>query len=121
MKSFLVLYDKKQPNLLNEALLNDHINFLKQLDMQGALILCGPLTNNKQAIFYIKADSRDEVCQFILKDPFIREKYYAEFSIDEFLPANSENNWLMSSSQTLNNLSFHQRKHLLEITQELAC
>ncbi len=105
MKSFLVLYNKKQINLLNDTLLNDHINYLKELDSQGALMLCGPLTSNEQAMFYIKSVSHDDVRQLILKDPFIREKYYTEFSIDEFLPANSENNWLMSSSQTLNNLA----------------
>lgn len=97
MKSFLVLYSKKQPNLLNEILLNDHINYLKELDSQGTLMLCGPFTNNEQAMLYIKTSSLDEVHQLILKDPFIREKYYTEFSINEFLPANSENNWLMAS------------------------
>lgn len=105
MKSFLVLYNKKQPKLLNQTLLNDHIHYLKQLDLQGSLMLCGPLINNEQAVFYIKVASLDEAQRLILKDPFIQKKYYSEFSIDEFLPANSENDWLMSSPQTINNLS----------------
>lgn len=110
MKSFLVLYNKKQSHLLNPALLNDHINYLKKLDSQGFLLLCGPLTNNEQAVFYIKIASLEEAQQLILKDPFIQEKYYSDFSISEFLPANPENDWLMSSSQTINNLSASVKK-----------
>ncbi|MCC2626267.1 MAG: hypothetical protein K0R14_2140 [Burkholderiales bacterium] len=40
MKSFLILYDGKHPQIFNDALLKEHINFLKDLKY---LSICGRL------------------------------------------------------------------------------
>jgi hypothetical protein len=39
------------------------------------------------------------------QDPFIMENYYQTYEINEFFEANDENNWLMTSSQTVENLN----------------
>lgn len=94
MGAFLVLLEGKDRQRLTDHLLNEHINFLKQLKKEGRLVICGPFVETEQALLVIKADSLLVVEQLIKQDPFIRDRYYQQFSIQEFVEANEENNWL---------------------------
>ena len=47
--------------------------------------------------------SIEEVKSLINNDPFIKEKYYEAYDIQEFLEANDENNWLIIIPQTQGN------------------
>jgi uncharacterized protein YciI/GNAT superfamily N-acetyltransferase len=109
MKSFLILLEDKQSQLLNEKLLEDHISYLKKLRQQGFLPICGPKVDNKGGILIIRTDSEEHAQELILNDPFIREGYYRKFIIHEFQEANDDNNWLADSSQTQGNLKNEKR------------
>ena len=104
MKKFLVLLSEKQPHLLNENLLNIHIDFLKKLRADNHLPLCGPFTDNKGALLIINADSLAHAENIIKEDPFIKQKYYKKFAIHEFMVAGEENNWLSDAKQTTENM-----------------
>lgn len=42
----------------------------------------------------LRAESYEEAENYILEDPIISKKYY-RYTIDEFIEANENNNWLM--------------------------
>ncbi|HSW75726.1 MAG TPA: YciI family protein [Candidatus Saccharimonadales bacterium] len=104
MKTFLVLLSEKQPHLLNDYMLKSHIDFLKQLRVENLLPICGPFTDNNGAVLIIKADDLHKAEEIVKKDPFISQKYYQKYSINEFLAAGEENNWLSDVKQTKDNL-----------------
>lgn len=104
MKSFLILLSEKQPHLLNEDLLQDHILYLKSLRENGYLPICGPFANNQNAVLVIRTDSKSHAEKLINGDPFIKNNYYKKFEIHEFMEANEENDWLARSDQSLNNI-----------------
>ncbi len=94
MKTFLVLYSQKQSHILTDDMLNKHIYFLKKLQSDNRLSICGPFTDNQGAVLVIMADSFMEAEKIINQDPFINQKYYEKYIIHEFMTANAENNWL---------------------------
>lgn len=104
MKHFLVMYSQKQPDIFNDDLLNKHVDFLKQLYLNNHLSVCGPFVDNKGAVLVIIASSIVETDEIINQDPFISQKYYEKYIIHEFTSANAENNWLIDSKQTKDNL-----------------
>lgn len=98
------MFSDKQLNLFNENLLSSHIQFLKTLQAEGHLMLCGPFCDNQGAMFIIKAISEAAAINLIQNDPFIKKGYYRAWIIHEFTEANEENNWLVTADQTINNL-----------------
>lgn len=105
MKSFLVLLSEKQSNLLNEELLNIHIDFLKKLRTDNILPICGPFTDNSGAVLIINANSLSQAEKIVNADPFIKQQYYKKYVIHEFMTAGDENDWLSNADQTKNNLT----------------
>lgn len=99
MKSFLILLSEKQPHLFNDALLQDHINYLKNLCEKGYLSLCGPFTDNQGAMLVIQTESQSHAEELIMSDPFIKHQYYKKFEIHEFNEANEQNDWLANADQ----------------------
>lgn len=95
MNSFLVLYNEKQKNLFNDELLHQHIDYLRDLQQKGYLVLCGPFNDDNSAILIFRADSIVPVEEMVENDPYILGGYYKKFSIREFREANDENNWLL--------------------------
>jgi len=99
MNKFLVRYSRLvkgnfQDDLLEQVeVVKKHIEYIKKLDRKGAISLCGLFPNN-DAILIINAKSYDEVESYLSKDPIIIKKYY-EFTIEEFMEANEDNNWLL--------------------------
>lgn len=104
MKSFLVLLSDKQPHLLTEELLRDHVVYLKRLRENGYLPICGPFANNQNAVLVIRTDSKSHAEELINSDPFIKNNYYKKFEIHEFMEASEDNDWLSHSEQSLSNI-----------------
>ncbi|WP_210365992.1 YciI family protein [Bacillus sp. REN3] len=103
MYCLAILKDKRQGELKTD-LLQHHVNYLKELSSMGHLVMCGPYVNNDGAMMIFNCESLDHVRKLLANDPFIAEKYYQAYEINEFLPANDENNWLMDIPQTKGNL-----------------
>jgi len=97
MKTFVFLLKKKWKNDLNEKLLLEHVEYLKNLKKTANLIICGPFFDNDGAMQIILANTREEAILLFEQDPFIRYKYYEEYVIHELLEANESNNWLMNN------------------------
>ena len=87
------------------SLLKKHVTHLKNVHAAGHLLVCGPFVDDSGAVLIIRADSQKEAETIIQADPFIKEKYYGDYSITEFYLADESNNWLMEHDQTLGELN----------------
>lgn len=106
MKLFLAILNEKQPHLLDDALLEAHVAHLKKLRESSQLLVCGPCTDNQNAVLVFRANSQAQAETLIKQDPFIIKNYYKSFTIKEFIEADEKNNWLMDADQTRKNLRF---------------
>lgn len=104
MNKFVVFLKDKRQGKLDSNLLTKHIEHLRQLNREGKLMVAGPLKNNEQAMIILNCDDIDEAIKLVESDPFIKEKYYNSYDINELIVASEENNWLMESTQTTGNL-----------------
>lgn len=105
MKTFLVMLKNKSNEKLQDELLKQHIEHLKELEAQNHLLICGPFCDDSGAMLVLQADSLTEIEKLIQADPFIQDKYYGDYSITEFYKADSSNNYLMDHDQTIDELN----------------
>jgi len=96
MSNFLVIYKDsgKKFDESAEELIIEHVDYLRSLDKNGTLSLCGAFMDNTGAMLVYDATTYEEVENIVLSDPLIKEKYY-EFTISEFIEANEANNFLL--------------------------
>ncbi|SHI42936.1 Uncharacterized conserved protein YciI, contains a putative active-site phosphohistidine [Tangfeifania diversioriginum] len=102
-KYILILKNKRKGTLTNE-LLQGHVDHLKKHSINGNIFLAGPFKDNDGAIQIIEAASRTAAESIVKKDPFVSEKYYQTYELNELIEANEENNWLLEDSQTKGNI-----------------
>lgn len=58
--------------------------------------MCGPLKNSDgKGLLIFEANSQEEVESYVLKDPFIVQKWYPSYRIYEWIEANNSNNYLI--------------------------
>ncbi|UOQ45130.1 YciI family protein [Halobacillus salinarum] len=94
MKKFVVHLFNKQPSLMTDQLINDHVNHLKKLKKKGVLPFCGPCADGT-ALMIIEAASVEEANHYVEEDPFSKQDYYKDRKIVEITEATVENNFLM--------------------------
>ena len=99
MVKYVVIYEGERKDDLAQDLLKGHVEHLRALHSQGSLFLCGPLKDSDgflgRGLLIFEANSQDEVESYVLKDPFIIQKWYASYRIFEWIEANDSNNYLM--------------------------
>ena len=105
MKTFLVLLKEKSTAQLDENLLQQHIAHLHGLSKSENLLLCGPFADDSGAMLVIQAKSSAAAENLIQSDPFIKNAYYADYTITEFYKADAANNYLLDHDQTLDELN----------------
>jgi len=101
-KYVIILKDKKNGTLTTD-LLKSHVEHLRNLHNKGVLFLCGPFKDNNGAMQILEAKSYEEAKAYLLQDPFILYKYYGNYSLDELIEGNADNNYLMDDTQTKSN------------------
>lgn len=94
MRSFLVLLGNKQTGSLRADLLEQHAQHLAAMSRLGRLRLCGPFTDGGGAVMVFSGRSAEEVEEWVMQDPFVRERYYGSYDIKEFTEATEANRWL---------------------------
>lgn len=95
MKKYVVILSGKRKNTLTNALLNDHVRHLKEINRKGQLFLCGPLVDSDKAIKIINASSMEEALEIANSDPFTIHSYYPNIEVLELEEANEENEYLL--------------------------
>lgn len=110
MKKYIIILSDKKKGTLNELLLNEHVMHLRDLKNKGFLFLCGPFSDNDGAMQILLASSKEKAIELINCDPFIKDGYYQNYTIQELIEANEENNFLMSDTQTTINMRLNNPK-----------
>ncbi len=104
MAKYILLLKNKRKVALTKELLQGHVDHLKKYSSKGNIFLAGPFKDNDGAIQIIEAESRIVAESIVQKDPFVSEKYYQTYELNELIEANDENNWLMEDAQTKTNI-----------------
>lgn len=103
-KKFVAVFKEKQKETLTKDLLNSHIDYLKKMENEGKLFICGPFKNNDGALQILISKNIKSARKLVESDPFIRNGYYNSYDIYELIEANENNNWLMTNEQTEGNM-----------------
>lgn len=94
MKQFVVYLADKQREVMDDDLIQAHVNYLRQLKEDGMLPFCGPCEDGT-AIMILSCDSREDARKLVAADPFAERNYYRERRIVEVEEATKENNFLL--------------------------
>lgn len=94
MKNFVVLLSDKNRELMNETLINGHVDYLRLKWDEGCLKYCGPCTDGS-ALMILECKTREQAEDIVSNDPFSKVSYYQNVEIREIQPANPENNFLL--------------------------
>ena len=68
---FVILLSEKIGVVPTDTLVKGHVAFLRKLDKDGRLVMCGPFTNVKGGMIVLKADSLEEATALALTDPLV--------------------------------------------------
>jgi uncharacterized protein len=78
----------------SEELVHKHVAFLKELDNNSQLVLCGPFTDYEGGMNVIRATSYDEADEIAKSDPFVTSGTKS-YEIGTWKLANKANNYLL--------------------------
>lgn len=90
--TFVYLMHNLKP--LNEEIIMSHVEYIRGLESQGKLILCGPFTDYPGGMVIVVAEDLNEATNIANSDPYIASGYKS-FEIRTLMQANEENNYLL--------------------------
>lgn len=90
----MYLYLMENIKALNEQIIKEHVEHLKELKKQEKLVLCGPFTDYPGGMVVFLAENLLEATNIAKSDPFIASGYKS-FEIRTLELANEENNYLI--------------------------
>lgn len=90
----MYVYLMENIKALNEQIIKDHVEHLKELKKQEKLVLCGPFTDYPGGMVVFLAENLLEATNIAKSDPFIASGYKS-FEIRTLELANEENNYLI--------------------------
>ena len=79
---------------ITRELIESHVAYLRELEKEDRLVLCGPFAENKGGMVIIRAGSIDEAKAISERDPFVQLKARRPEVLTWHL-ANHENNYLI--------------------------
>lgn len=90
--TFVYLMNNQKP--LNKEIIKSHAEYLRGLESQGKLMLCGPFTDYPGGMVIILAENLIEATNIANSDPFIASGFKS-YEIRTLKLANEENNYLL--------------------------
>ncbi len=90
----MYVYLMENIKALNEQIIKDHVEHLRELKKQGKLVLCGPFTDYPGGMVVFLADNLLEATNIAKSDPFIASGYKS-FEIRTLELADEDNNYLI--------------------------
>lgn len=67
----MFIYLMENVNPLNKDIVLDHVNYLKKLDNERKLVLCGPFSDYPGGMVIVECSNIDEAKNIADNDPFI--------------------------------------------------
>ena len=89
---FVYLMNNKKD--LNLQVVQEHVEHLRTLDLEGRLVLCGPFADYPGGMVVFRADSEEEALRIAESDPFITSGFKT-FELRTLEVANADNNYLL--------------------------
>ena len=86
------VYLMNNKKALNLETVKKHVQYLKNLDDLGKLVLCGPFTDYDGGMVILECKNIEEARAIAESDPFIEEGYKT-FALRTLRIANKENNY----------------------------
>ena len=71
-RRYVILLDQIKGVKTTESHIRDHVQYLKELEDKGHLVLCGPFIDYKGGMVIINANSLDEAKEIAHSDPFVK-------------------------------------------------
>ena len=86
----------KTYNKINKEMVAKHVAFIRNLDDDGKLVLCGPVKGypGVAGMIILRAESYEEADGLCRTEPFVAEGY-ATYKLRMLQPGNRENNYLL--------------------------
>ena len=86
----------KTYNRINKEMVLKHVEYVKNLDDSGKLVLCGPFKGYKgvAGMIVLRAESYEEADALCKTEPFVAEDY-ATYKLYALQEGNRENNYLL--------------------------
>ena len=86
----------KTYNKINKAMVIKHVEYIKNLDDNGQLVLCGPLKGypGVAGMVIMNAKSYDDAEAICKSEPFVAEGY-ATYKLITMQVGNKDNNYLL--------------------------
>ena len=72
---YVILLKPKVEKKLTENIIRKHVEYLKKLDEQGVLILCGPFKEGKGGMLIVNSKSFQEAKSIAEADPFVKNNF----------------------------------------------
>ena len=92
----LYVYLMKNEKPINAELIQKHVEYLRLLDEQGRLVLCGPFSDYPGGMVVFRADNPEEAAGIANSDPFIASGCKS-FELRTLEQASKENNYLLQA------------------------
>ena len=86
----------KTYNKINKVMVERHVAYIRALDDEGKLALCGAFKGypGVAGMLVLKTQSREEAEEICKQEPFVAEGY-ATYKLRDMQPGNRENNYLL--------------------------
>ncbi|NHZ85151.1 MAG: hypothetical protein GWP19_04645 [Planctomycetia bacterium] len=86
---FVILISRQKDYSID--IIKKHVEYLKQLDDKGQLVMCGPFQDYDGGIVIIRAESIKEAKEIAESDPFISQGF-STYELRTLELSNAENN-----------------------------
>ena len=88
---YVILINRQKDSSID--VIKKHVEYLKKLDKDSHLVLCGPFNDYDGGMVIIKAESLEEAKRIAKSDPFISEGF-STYELHTLELSNKENNHL---------------------------
>jgi uncharacterized protein len=92
-KRYVVLLSNKPDIQRDKSLIREHVDFLRRLEREGKIVLCGPFTDYAGGMYILNSKDKNEAVAIAESDPFVLEDTRS-FEIREWVLSCEENNHL---------------------------
>jgi uncharacterized protein len=89
----VILQPPGEPKKLNNEVVAEHAQHLRELDAGGRLVLAGLFTDHPSGLLVLRANNKDEIKSTMDRDPLVRGGFRS-YEIRTWLMANEKNNYM---------------------------
>jgi uncharacterized protein YciI len=90
---YVVILQPVESRELTSEVIAKHAQHLRELDVDGKLVLAGPFTDHPTGMLVLRDKNKDEIKSIMEQDALIREGFRT-FEIRTWLMSNRTNNYL---------------------------